>query len=284
MSTELPTNRIKKIKLPDNTEYTIVPEQLQSDGYQATLPELSEDSVIALTNDLTKVSCYSMTILTATGSSIKINSAIRKYSNASISDARDLAIYYKNNAPCDFIGPAVQYGISVAECLRIARQLQVEALATFNDNPPVATLTYNTLKQLKIDENNNLLSILVTDTSNNEYVFNQKFRPVRVGSLGEVLSSHDYSPLQLTDNGNVKFSFQSATSSIKADVDTFSSNATFLNDIKLSNGTYSVNLRKPSTITSDKIVYFQDKGGTVALMSDITTVQIDDITQLESGD
>lgn len=52
MPTELPENRIKKIKLPNNTEYTIAPEILQSNGFQASLPELTEDSIIALTSDI----------------------------------------------------------------------------------------------------------------------------------------------------------------------------------------------------------------------------------------
>ncbi len=46
----LPTNRIKKIKLPDNTEYDIVPTMLQdgSSNYKAILPTLSSDSKLAL--------------------------------------------------------------------------------------------------------------------------------------------------------------------------------------------------------------------------------------------
>lgn len=52
MPTNLPENRIKKIKLPNNTEYTIVPEILQNSGYQVSLPTLTEDSTIALTSDL----------------------------------------------------------------------------------------------------------------------------------------------------------------------------------------------------------------------------------------
>ncbi len=46
MPTELPANRIKKIKLPNNTEYTIVPEILQNNGFQATLPTLTADDVL----------------------------------------------------------------------------------------------------------------------------------------------------------------------------------------------------------------------------------------------
>lgn len=39
----LPSNRIKKIKLPDNTEYEIIPERLQQDGKEASLPSLTQD-------------------------------------------------------------------------------------------------------------------------------------------------------------------------------------------------------------------------------------------------
>lgn len=46
----LPENRIKKIKLPDNTEYTIVPEQLQSNGHSLSVPSLSQDSTVAVKN------------------------------------------------------------------------------------------------------------------------------------------------------------------------------------------------------------------------------------------
>lgn len=42
----LPENRIKKIKLPNNTEYTIVPEQLQSNGHSLSAPSLSSDDEI----------------------------------------------------------------------------------------------------------------------------------------------------------------------------------------------------------------------------------------------
>lgn len=48
----LPLNRIKKIKLNDNTTYDIVPESLEKNGHQAALPDLSKDSTIALTSDL----------------------------------------------------------------------------------------------------------------------------------------------------------------------------------------------------------------------------------------
>lgn len=45
----LPENRIKKIKLPNNTEYTIVPEQLQSNGHSLSVPTLSDDDTIVTT-------------------------------------------------------------------------------------------------------------------------------------------------------------------------------------------------------------------------------------------
>lgn len=46
----LPENRIKKIKLPNNTIYTIVPEMLQNNGYSAELPELNSDDEIITAN------------------------------------------------------------------------------------------------------------------------------------------------------------------------------------------------------------------------------------------
>lgn len=48
----LPENRIKKIKLPDNTEYNIVPEMLGKNGFSAELPTLTENSTIALSSDV----------------------------------------------------------------------------------------------------------------------------------------------------------------------------------------------------------------------------------------
>lgn len=48
----LPENRIKKIKLPNNTIYTVVPEMLQNNGYSAELPELSNnDQIITVNTD-----------------------------------------------------------------------------------------------------------------------------------------------------------------------------------------------------------------------------------------
>lgn len=45
----LPTNRIKKVKLPDNTEYDIVPTMLQdgTTNYKLSVPALSADDTIA---------------------------------------------------------------------------------------------------------------------------------------------------------------------------------------------------------------------------------------------
>ena len=44
----LPENRIKKIKLPDNTEYEIVPEKLQRNSYEVSIPWITQDSQIKL--------------------------------------------------------------------------------------------------------------------------------------------------------------------------------------------------------------------------------------------
>ena len=49
----LPTNKIKKIKLPNSTEaYEIIPERLQNNGFEASLPTLSTNSTIALKSDV----------------------------------------------------------------------------------------------------------------------------------------------------------------------------------------------------------------------------------------
>ena len=49
----LPTNKIKKIKLPNSTEaYEIIPERLQNNGFEANLPTLSTNSIIALKSDI----------------------------------------------------------------------------------------------------------------------------------------------------------------------------------------------------------------------------------------
>lgn len=56
----LPTNKIKKVKLPNNTEYEIIPTTLQ-DGTttnKLSVPTLTEDSTIALTSDLPQVKRY----------------------------------------------------------------------------------------------------------------------------------------------------------------------------------------------------------------------------------
>lgn len=44
----LPTDRIKKIKLQNNTTYEIIPERLQNNGYQASLEELNHDSFLQI--------------------------------------------------------------------------------------------------------------------------------------------------------------------------------------------------------------------------------------------
>lgn len=49
----LPANKIKKIKLPNSTEaYEIIPERLQNNGFEASLPTLSTNSTIALKSDV----------------------------------------------------------------------------------------------------------------------------------------------------------------------------------------------------------------------------------------
>ena len=49
----LPTNKIKKIKLPNSTEaYEIIPERLQNNGFEASLPTLNTNSTIALKSDV----------------------------------------------------------------------------------------------------------------------------------------------------------------------------------------------------------------------------------------
>lgn len=56
----LPTNKIKKVKLPNNTEYEIIPSTLQ-DGTttnKLSVPTLTKDSTIALTSDLPQVKRY----------------------------------------------------------------------------------------------------------------------------------------------------------------------------------------------------------------------------------
>lgn len=49
----LPNNKIKKIKLPNsNDAYEIIPERLQNNGFEASLPTLNADSTIALKSDV----------------------------------------------------------------------------------------------------------------------------------------------------------------------------------------------------------------------------------------
>lgn len=49
----LPNNKIKKIKLPNsNDAYEIIPERLQNNGFEASLPPLNADSTIALKSDV----------------------------------------------------------------------------------------------------------------------------------------------------------------------------------------------------------------------------------------
>lgn len=53
----LPTNRIKKVKLPNTNVYEVVPERLQgTDGeghyYEASLPAMDQDAVLALRSDI----------------------------------------------------------------------------------------------------------------------------------------------------------------------------------------------------------------------------------------
>lgn len=49
----LPNNKIKKIKLPNSTDaYEIIPERLQNNGFEASLPTLKADSTIALKSDV----------------------------------------------------------------------------------------------------------------------------------------------------------------------------------------------------------------------------------------
>lgn len=49
----LPNNKIKKIKLPNSTDaYEIIPERLQNNGFEASLPKLTADSTIALKSDV----------------------------------------------------------------------------------------------------------------------------------------------------------------------------------------------------------------------------------------
>ena len=57
----LPTNKISKVKLPNNNEYDIIPSMLRdgSTNYKLSVPTLSADSTIALTSDLSSYVPYS---------------------------------------------------------------------------------------------------------------------------------------------------------------------------------------------------------------------------------
>jgi len=52
----LPTNKIKKINPDGVTDYEIIPERLQNNGYEAVLPTLTADSTIALTSQIPDIS------------------------------------------------------------------------------------------------------------------------------------------------------------------------------------------------------------------------------------
>ena len=47
----LPSNKIKNVQTTDNTVYEIIPSRLQSNGYEAALPTLTANSIIALTSN-----------------------------------------------------------------------------------------------------------------------------------------------------------------------------------------------------------------------------------------
>lgn len=61
----LPPN-IKKVKLPNNDVYEIIPERLQKDGYELKPPTLTQDSTIALTSDIPPQEMYWCTYGTTT--------------------------------------------------------------------------------------------------------------------------------------------------------------------------------------------------------------------------
>lgn len=48
----LPEKKIKKVQLPDSNTYEIIPERLQKNSYEAVLPSLTQDSVLALSSDI----------------------------------------------------------------------------------------------------------------------------------------------------------------------------------------------------------------------------------------
>lgn len=55
MPTDLPANNIKKVKLPTNDEYEIIPSRLTDGSFVAEVPDMSQDSTLATTADLTVV-------------------------------------------------------------------------------------------------------------------------------------------------------------------------------------------------------------------------------------
>lgn len=66
----LPTNRIKKIKLADATEYEIIPERLQNSGFSASLPTLTADDTLVVQSDMKNSTvCNAGTLSTVAGSS-----------------------------------------------------------------------------------------------------------------------------------------------------------------------------------------------------------------------
>lgn len=80
----LPTNKIKKIKLPGdvdgNKTYEIIPEKMQNSGYEAALPTLTQDSTIALTSDIPTIPTnYVTTDTSQTVSGAKTFSATDNY-------------------------------------------------------------------------------------------------------------------------------------------------------------------------------------------------------------
>lgn len=89
----LPTNKIKKIQLPGDVEgnktYEVIPGRLQNSGYEAALPTLTADSVLALTSDLP--TNYVTTNTSQTVSGAKTFSATDTYiSNCGFSKSNNL--------------------------------------------------------------------------------------------------------------------------------------------------------------------------------------------------
>lgn len=64
----LPTNKIKKVLLPNNDEYEVIPSRLQNNGYEAGLPTLTKD-VTLINNEIAKdTSIFNATLSYKTGS------------------------------------------------------------------------------------------------------------------------------------------------------------------------------------------------------------------------